>query len=84
MDELTVEPDAKEPKRKRKRRRKRAVHVSSRQDNSNPQDNVEPADNHDTEVQGLSSKRPKKCVVETSAPKTQQHLYMINAANISQ
>ena len=36
MDELTVEPDAEEPKRKRKRRRKRAVHVSSRQDDSNP------------------------------------------------
>jgi len=59
MDELTVEPDAEEPKRKRKRRRKRAVHVSSRQDDSNPQDSVEPADNHDTDVQGLSSKRPK-------------------------
>jgi len=86
MDELTVEPDAEEPKRKRKRRRrraihadeltaapddekpepskrkrhrKRAVHVSSRQDDSNPQDSVEPVDNHDTDVQGLSSKRPK-------------------------
>ena len=86
MDELTIEPDAEEPKRKRKsrrkraihadeltaapddekpkpskrkRRRKRAVHVSSRQDDSNPQDSVEPADNHDTDVQGLSSKCPK-------------------------
>jgi len=59
MDELTVEPDAKEPKRKRKRRLKRAVHVSSRQNDSNPQDSVEPADNHDSEVQVLSSKRPK-------------------------
>jgi len=59
MDELIVEPDAEEPKRKRKRRRKRAVHVSSRQDDSNPQDSVEPAHNHDTEVQGFSSKRPK-------------------------
>jgi len=28
MDELTVEPDAEEPKRKRKRRRKRAVHAN--------------------------------------------------------
>ena len=86
MDELTVEWDAEEPKRKRKRRRKRAihayelttapadeepepskrkrhrkraVHVSSRQDDSNPQDSVKPADNHDTDVQELSSKRPK-------------------------
>jgi len=59
MDELTVEPDAEEPKQKRQRRRKRAVHVSSRQDDSNPQDSVEPADNHDTDIQGLSSKRPK-------------------------
>ena len=96
MDELTVEADAEEPKRKRKRRQKRAVHedeltaapddeepkpskrkrrqkravyVFSRQDDSNPQDSVEPADNHDTDVQGLSSKRPK-CVVETSAPRS--------------
>jgi len=96
MDELTVEADAEEPKRKRKRRQKRAVHedeltaapddeepkpskrkrrqkravyVFSRQDVSNPQDSVEPADNHDTDVQGLSSKRPK-CVVETSAPRS--------------
>ena len=27
MDELTVEPDAEEPKRKRKSRRKRAIHA---------------------------------------------------------
>jgi len=59
LDKLTVEPDAEEPKRKRKRRRRRAVHVSTRQDDLNPQDSVEPADNHDTHVQGLSSKRPK-------------------------
>jgi len=57
MDEFTVEPDAEEPKRKRTRRRKRAVHVSSRQNDSNPQDSVEPADKHDSEVQWLSSKR---------------------------
>ena len=59
MDELTVEPDAEKPKRKLKRRRKRAVHVSSRQDDSNPQDSVEPADNHDTEVQGCRRNFPK-------------------------
>ena len=38
--------------------------VSSRQDDSNPQDSVEPADNHDTEVVETS----QKCVVETSDP----------------
>ena len=58
-NELTAAPDDEEPEpSKRKRRQKRAVHVSSRQDKSNQQDNVEPADNHDTDVQGLSSKRP--------------------------
>jgi len=67
-DELTAAPDDEKPEpSKRKRRQKRAVHVSSQQDDSNPQDSVEPADNHITEVQGLSSKRPK-CVVETSDP----------------
>ena len=68
MDELTVEPDAEEPRRKRKRRRKRAIHVSSRQDDSNPQDSVEPADNHDTDVQKLSSKRPKNASSKRPTP----------------
>jgi len=79
MDELTAEPDADEPKRKRTRHQKGAVHVFSRQDDSNPQDSVEPADNHDTSRPRVVVETSQKCVVETSAPRL---LYNVHAVRL--